>query len=184
MSIGRLNRIVLLQWLTLIVVLFPVFWAGYLVWDKHQYMSTQLAQIEPRYARLLGIVERRADYKALNLVIRERLSRVSYSATQDATKAGNEAQQRIRGVFADNQLDIASIQVMPPKQLGEFDKIEISLRVEGSIKNLHDALLKLAELSPVVLVDSLSLQTIGAARPASVQRLGAQLILTVFRSRS
>ncbi len=184
MNIGRLNRIVLLQWLTLIVALIPVLWAGYFVWDKHQHMLTQLAQIEPRYARLLGIVERRADYKTLNLIVREHLGWLSYPATQDATKAGNEAQQRIRGVFSENQLDISSIQVMPPKQLGEFDKIEISLRVEGNIKSLHDALSKLAEVSPVVLVDSLSLQTIGAARPASVQRLGAQFILTVFRSRS
>ena len=38
--------------------------------------------------------------------------------------------------------------------------------------------------TPVVLVDSLSLQTIGAVRPASIQRLGGQFNFSVLRVRS
>ncbi len=184
MKIRRISRVVLLQLLSLLAIGVPMFWAGLYVWNKHHQMEAQLAQIEPRYARLLGILDRQADYKEINVKLQKQLAQMSYPASLDHTKAGNEAQQHIRGIFADNRLDIASIQVVSPKQVGEFDKIEIALRVEGSIKDIYEALLKLAEVSPLVLVESLSLQTVGPVRPASTQRLSALLALAVFRSRS
>ena len=57
------------------------------------------------------------------------------------TQAGNDAQQRIRSVFADSQLDIISIQVLPAaKEEAKFDRIPITLRVEGDLTGIHNAL--------------------------------------------
>ena len=180
------NRIAWLQALTVLAILLPVAGGGLYVWAVHQRAQSRLADLEPRYARLAGLVEWRADLKALGVQAGEELARLAYPATQDVTKAGNDAQQRIRALFADSKLDVSSIQVLPAKQEdkdAKFDRISIDLRVEGDLTGMQNALALLASQTPVVLVDSLALQTIGAVKPASTQRLGGQFNFSVLRLR-
>jgi general secretion pathway protein M len=184
MSRSLFNRIAWLQALTVLVLLLPLVGAGLYVWVHHQRIENHLAELEPRYARLAGLLDRQAELKALGVRANEQLAHLTYPASQDITQAGNDAQQRIRGVFSESKLDIISIQVLPPpKEEAQFDRIPINLRVEGDLVGIQDALLKLSRQSPMVLVDSLSLQTIGPVRPASIQRLGGQFNLFVLRVR-
>lgn len=185
MSRPLFNRIVWLQALSVVVLLLPLAGAGLFVWIHHHRIENHLADLEPRYARLAGLLERQADLKALSAQANEQLARLSYPAAQDVTEAGNDAQQRIRSLFADSKLDIISIQVLPPpKEETKFDRIPINLRIEGDLAGIQNALLKLSAQTPVVVVDSLSLQTIGAVRPASIQRVSGQVNLSVLRVRS
>lgn len=185
MSRPIFNRIAWLQALTVLVLLLPVAGAALYVWTQHQRVQNRLADLEPRYARLQGLLQRQADLKALAVQVNGQLVRLTYPAAQDVTQAGNDAQQRIRSLFAESKLDIISIQVLPPlKEESKFDRIPINLRVEGDIAGIQSALLKLSGQNPMVLVESLSLQTIGAVRPASIQRLGGQFNLSVLRVRS
>lgn len=179
-----LNRIVWLQALTVLALLLPMAGAGLYAWTQHQRVQTRLADLEPRYARLAGLLEHRAELQTLGEKANAQLARLAYPASQDVTQAGNDAQQRIRSLFADSKLDIISIQVLPPKEEPKFDRIPINLRVEGDLAGIQEALLKLSTQSPLVLVDSLTLQTIGAVKPASVQRLGGQFNFFVLRVRS
>ena len=180
------NRIAWLQALTVLAVLLPIAGGGLYVWSVHQRAQSRLTDLEPRYARLAGLVERRADLKTLGVQVGEELARLAYPAAQDVTKAGNDAQQRIRALYADSKLDIISIQVLPARQEdkeSKFDRISIDLRVEGDLTGMQNALALLASQTPVVLVDSLALQTIGAVKPASTQRLGGQFNFSVLRLR-
>ena len=180
------NRIAWLQALTVLAVLLPIAGGGLYVWSVHQRAQSRLTDLEPRYARLAGLVERRADLKTLGVQVGEELARLAYPAAQDVTKAGNDAQQRIRALYADSKLDIISIQVLPARQEdkeSKFDRISIDLRVEGDLTGMQNALALLASQTPVVLVDSLALQTIGAVKPASTQRLGGQFNFAVLRLR-
>lgn len=179
-----LNRIGWLQALTVLLLLLPLVGAGLYVWTLHQRFQTQLTDLEPRYARLAGLLERQSDLKALGVQANQQLVRLVYPGSQDVTQAGNDAQQRIRSLFADSKLDIISIQVLPPKEEAKFDRIPINLRVEGDLAGIQDALLKLSTQSPLVLVDSVAVQTIGAVRPASTQRVGGQFNFYVLRVRS
>lgn len=184
MSRMTLNRIAWLQALTVLALLMPLMGAGLFVWIHHQRIEGHLADLEPRYARLAGLLERQADLSAMTLKANEQLSLLVYPASQDITQAGNDAQQRIRGIFSESKLDIISIQVLPsPKEELKFDRIPINLRVEGDLASIQNALIRLSSQHPVVLVDSLSLQTIGAVKPASTQRLGGQFNLFVLRVR-
>ncbi len=178
------DRIAWLQALTVLLLLLPLAGAGLYVWALHQSLQNHLGALEPRFARLAGLLQRQADLQALGVQADAQLARLTYPVSQDVTQAGNDAQQRIRGLFADSKLDIISIQVLPPKEESKFDRIPINLRVEGDLAGIQDALMKLANQSPVVLVDSLTLQTIGAVKPASVQRLGGQFNFSVLRVRS
>ncbi len=179
-----LNRTAWLQALTVLALLLAMAGAALYVWTRYQSVQNHLSDLEPRYARLAGLLEHRADLQTLGLQAKAQLARLAYPASQDVTQAGNDAQQRIRGLFADSKLDIISIQVLPPKEEAKFDRIPINLRVEGDLSGIQDALLKLSTQSPLVLVDSLTLQTIGAVKPASVQRLGGQFNFFVLRVRS
>lgn len=178
------NRIRLFQALTLVVALLSLIGAAYVVWGKHQRVQGILADIAPRHARLQGLIAHSAELQALAGKATEQLAHLTYPATQDVTKAGNDAQQRIRSLFADSRLDIISIQVLPAKESGKFDRIALNLRVEGNLEGIQAALEKLSKQTPVVTLDSMTLQTIGAVRPASIQRLSGQFGFSVFRVRS
>jgi len=184
MNQSPFSRIAWLQALTVVALLLPLAGAGLYVSIHHQRIQNHLADLEPRYARLAGLLEYQNELKTLGLKANEQLARLAYPVGQDVTQAGNDAQQRIRNVFAESKLDIISIQVLPAiKEEAKFDRIPINLRVEGDLAGIQNALLKLTDQTPIVLVDNLSLQTIGAVRPASVQRLSGQFNLFVLRVR-
>lgn len=179
------NRIAWLQALTVLLLLLPIAGAGFYIWTKHQLTQNLLSDLVPRYARLAGLLQKQDDLKTLNAQASEQLTRLTYPASQDITQAGNDAQQRIRSLFADNKLEIVSIQVLPQsKEDTKVDRIQINLRVEGELTGIQNALALLPTQTPTIFVDSLTLQTIGAVRPASIQRLGGQFNFTVLRVRS
>ena len=178
------NRVVLFQWLTMSVLVGLALFAAYTVWVKHNRVQGILVDLEPRYARLKGLLDHQADMVAMDAKAKEQLLQLVFPVTLDLAKTGNEAQQRIRSLFTDSRLDVVSIQILPGKIEGEFDRISISLRVEGNLADIQTALGRLADQSPAILIDGMMLQTIGAARPSSVQRTAGQFAFSVFRARS
>ena len=178
------NRVIFLQALTVLLLLLPLVAASYAVWVKHHRLLGIVADLEPRYARLQGLLDRRADLQAMDAKAKELLLQLSYPAAQDLAKTGNDVQQRIRSIFADSQLEVVAIQILPGKIEGKFDRISISLRVEGTMASFQAAFEKLAGQSPVILLDSMTLQTVGMVRPATVPRTGGQFVFSVFRIRS
>lgn len=175
------QRLWQIAWLALLLV--PLALAATYVWNKHQWAQQRLAELEPRHARLQGLLARQADYAAANDALQAYLASHVYPAEQTATEAGNDAQQRVRNLFAESGLSVVSLQVQAVKEEGAFDHIPLALRAEGSLSALQDALAKLQVQRPTVLVNSLSLQTVGAARPGAAPQLSAQLSLTVLRAR-
>lgn len=181
---GTPPRILALQALIVLAVLLPLAGAGLWLWNKHQWATDRLAQLEPRYARMAGLIEGKDKLQQAEAATRTLLAQHAYPASQDAVQAGNDAQQRIRALFADSKLDVGSIQVLPAKELQQFDRIGISLRIEGDIVGLQNALALLETQRPTVWVDTVAIQTIGPVKPQSPVRLGAQLTFSVLRSRS
>lgn len=186
MSHRIFNRIVCLQALTVALFFLPFVGGGFYVWTQHQRLQAHVSDLEPRYARLAGLLQRSGDFKLMGEQAQARLAALSYPASTDTTQAGNDAQERIRALFADSKLDIVSIQVLPPAKDKEdvaFDHIQIHLKVEGEMVGIQNALSILTGQTPAVWVDNVTLQTIGAVKPASVQRLGGQFNFSVFRVR-
>lgn len=178
------SRIFWLQILTLALLLAALVGAGFYAAAKHDAAQKRLDEVEPRFARLMGLISRREDIGTFTTQAQEAIGRVAFPASQDAAQTGNEAQQRIRGIFADSKLDIGSIQVLPVKEGTHFDRIPIQLRVEGEMSGIQNALTLLATQSPTIGLETWSIQTIGAVRPASSPRLGAQFNFFVLRGRT
>ena len=174
----------LLQAMTLLLLCAPFAAGGWWLWQKHQWAQQQLDQLAPRHARLLGLQASKDSLAQAHTATKAELFRRVYPATLDAAQAGNDAQQRIRTLFSDSKLDIASIQVLPPKEQKSFDRIGVTLRVEGDLVGIQNALTLLENQTPGVWVEAAQLQTLGVVKPKSAQRLGGQFTLFVLRSRS
>lgn len=183
-GIGTSSRVRWFQFLIIFAALMPLIGGSVYAYAVHQRAQIRLNEVEPRFARLTGLIQRQAEMKMLAQQASLQLSRQTYPATQDVTKAGNDAQQRIKTLFSESKLDIVSIQVLPPKEEGKFDRISIALRVEGDLTGIQNALSLLSAQTPTVLMDSMALQSIGVVKPASAQRLGGQFSFSVLRVRA
>ena len=103
-----------------------------------------------------------------------------YPAEQDTSQAGNDAQQRIRGLLAAAGLDIASSQVLEAKEEKGFERIPLAVRAEGEMVAVQAALAGLAEQMPAILIDAITVRSQGGPVNGA-QRLSVQLNLSVLR---
>ncbi len=168
----------------ILLIATPFLVTGVYVWQKHQWATTALAELEPRYARLLGLSAAKDQLdKAVanaNTILRMHV----YLADLDVTQTGNLAQQTVRAIFSDSQMGIESIQVLEAKDVGGFQRIEINLRADGNLASLQQALGKLRAQTPTVLINGFSAQSAGVVKPASVQRLNVSLNLSIIKNKS
>lgn len=168
---------------TLVFILLPLaLGAGY-VWRKHQWAQGELERIAPRYARLAGLQQDAGKIDERLESVRQQLAQYVYPAEMDATRVGNDAQQRVRSVLSSAGLTVVSSQVLPTKAEQGFERIALSVRVEGELIHMQSALAVIPSLNPVVLVDSINAQVVGVQRADRPQRLAVQLNLTVLRAK-
>jgi len=178
------TRIRVWQVLLLALLCLPVVLAGVYVWQKHQWATQRLAELEPRHARLQGLLAREAEFQQASEKAGVQIRRHAYHVSVDANQAGNEAQQRIREVFAGSGLTGSARPVRPAKEEGPFDRIPGALAVEGEMFQVQAALLALGATQPTVLIDAVTLRPTGLAPPSSSPRLAGQFRLSVLRERS
>lgn len=162
-------------------LLLPFVAAGWYVATKHQWAQEQLSKLEPRYARILGIESGQAELEAALTAARTQAARYAYPESLDVTQAGNDAQQRVRSLFTAAGLQIVSSQVLAPKTDKGFDRIPMTVRSEGELMGLQAALVGITNQTPVILVDGVSVQTVGAIKAEVPQRLAIQFNLSVLR---
>lgn len=178
------TRIAIFQTLIVLVAILPLLLAAAFVWRVHQSAEKRLAEMEPRHARLQGIAARQSELQVASQNAAQTVSRYFYPSSVDATRAGNDAQQQIRSVFEAGNLSIASAQVMDPRDSDGFQRIRLVFVVEGILPDLQAALLKLKAQTPLVIVESLSLQSQGQPRASSDTRMTANFNFIVLRAKS
>lgn len=180
-SLTRRDKISLA--LSILVLLIPMLLLGMYVANKYASAQEMLDRLEPRYARLLGLRQSvdKMDDKLKSLD--ERVAQFVYAKDMDATQAGNDAQQQVRSVLSAAGLTVVSSQVLPTKSEQGFERISLSVRVEGELIHLQAALAVLPSLTPVILVDAINIQVVGLQRADTPQRLGTELKLTVLHQK-
>lgn len=171
----------------LLMMLLPFVATGWYVAHKHQWAHSRLEEVEPRYARLLGLDAQRPDIAAVRAQADAARAQYTYPASQDANQSGNAAQQRIRDIFSSAGLQVISSQVMPPKEEKGFDRIPITVRTEGEMLAVHSALAVLSSQMPVIIINELEILLPGGlsnANPRFTPRLSASFSLSVLKERS
>ena len=167
--------------ITLALLALPLVAVATYVYQKHQWAQSRLDEMEPRYARLLGLDTNRDALAQSHEQAKTLIAQYVYPQEQDTNQTGNTVQQRIRGILVAAGLDIASSQVLPAKEEKGFERIPLSVRAEGEMVALQAALTGLAAEKPAILIDTLVVQGYGAPNKSGVQRLSVQLNLSVLR---
>lgn len=173
--------------LTIVMVLLPLVWGGWHVWRQHAWVQANLARIEPRHARLLGLESQGGDLAGVLQRAKALREQYVYPAAQDDAQTGNLAQQKVRNIFTSAGLQVISSQVLPSKDSKGFDRIPLSVRAEGEMLAVQSALAVLSSQQPAIFLDELNIQLVGALNQANTRvapKLAVQFSLSVLRERS
>jgi general secretion pathway protein M len=179
----NINRQTVAAILLLVALSLPFVVAGAYLVSKYRWAGDRLAELEPRYARMTGLEASRAELsRALSGSV-DVLGRYVYPASQDVSQAGNDAQTRVRDISTKAGLTLVSSQVLPARAEGPFDRIPLTVRLEGDLPAMQAALVVLLAQTPALNFEGFSVQTIGAVKPEVQQRLNIQFNLFVLRAR-
>jgi general secretion pathway protein M len=158
----------------------------------YQYKWAQYAQVlddlEPRIARLQGLLEARdAIQEALQQASQD-VSRLAYPASVDASRAVSDLQSKVRDALAAAGLEVVGSQAMPPRNKGVTEEFVLMISARGGLVQLHAGLRALALLAPRVRVELAQLAPVnnmgargGAVAGTEPQLLGVQLRLVAVR---
>lgn len=153
------------------------------VYGKHRWASERLAELEPRYARVLGVVEGEQPLTTAMEQQAQVAARFIYPAELDATQVGNNALQRLHEVLSNAGCQVLSSQVMPARDdVPEFERIPINVRLEADLGALQRGLAQIEAQSPIMITNSVHLQVtqVGAGGAGPVT---ATLVVSVLRRR-
>jgi general secretion pathway protein M len=178
----RMDTAVLLATLLVLAAFLGLF--AFYVQGVHRADEERLETIEPRFARLAGLALDKGELATALAASKGAVARHIYPASREVSQAGNDAQQRARDVFSRAGLEVLSSQVLPAKASKQFDRIPLTLRVEGEYLVFQTALAAMPSLTPTLFVDGFNVQSIPGAKPDAPLRLIVQLDLFVLRARS
>ncbi len=141
-----------------VVFLLSVGVIGLIEKAKHR-TQAQIAQIEPRYARLLGLSTAGTQVQELLKTQQQQAAEVLYSTAEGIDRVGAGIQQKLRDTTSAAGLNITGSQVLPPRteEKQPFKIIEVNLSVAGNLTQLRAALQAVEAIRPRVSVTSLQI---------------------------
>lgn len=147
--------------LVALVLLLPLGGIGLYIFQKHQWAQARLQELEPRYARMVGLGAQRTEVAEVLAQARGLRGKYAYPADQDSTQAGNAAQQKLRDILSSAGLQLSSSQVLPLKAGKGYDRIPLTVRAEGEWLAVQSALAVLSTQTPVVVLEDFDIQLLG-----------------------
>lgn len=178
----RLSKDSLLQLLTGLLVLAALLAGGAYVVKKHLWAQQTLADVGPRYQRLLGITQSEAQMQQALQRSTQLLDAYTYPAERDTGQIGTDIQQKLRAAFSGTQMVIQSSQVLPEQeQEGHLLAIPVEVRMEGNLQSLRQGLVALSAQRPTIQIASISLQAGRKLSPYDPIQLIVQARFFVWR---
>ncbi|MEM1153954.1 MAG: type II secretion system protein GspM [Pseudomonadota bacterium] len=171
--------------LTLLVPLLLLFYLMALFYGSYSESQEEISRIEPRLARLQGLIDHESELRAAAEVVDSQVLELVYPATEDQAAVAAELQTQVRDIFSNAGLAINNSQVLPVREQGNFDYIALKLTTKGSLAALDNALAELATFLPLVLVESIDVYPARAVRgreSTGVQELTANVQLLSLRA--
>ncbi|MFN3438471.1 MAG: type II secretion system protein GspM [Acidovorax sp.] len=183
----RFSRDAVLVGFSMLLAVVPLALGGLYVYNKHQWAKDLMSQLEPRYARLMGLERQKTELDQARQRVLQVQTKYVYPASMDVSQAGNAAQQHVREIFAAAGLQISSSQVLPPKDEKGYDRIALKVQADGELLALQSVLTVLGSQTPVIIIDALQIQLIGGlttGNPKAPLRLTTQFSLSVLKDRT
>lgn len=134
------------------------------LWMLRLDYQDEINRLEPRIARLSGLVESEAVLKASSGKVGSRIVDLVYPNTQDRAAVAADLQKNVRELMAASGLTVSNSRILGPQGDEEFDRIGLSLTVTGSMASLDATLEELAAFTPLLLIETLEIRPNRASR--------------------
>jgi len=158
-------------------------WAALFTLSVHGSAASRLAEVEPRHARIAGLLQNNEQIAQSDQALKANLTEYVYPSEEDPGQIGNLALQKVRDIASGHGLRVASSQVAVPRENKGFDRIGLSLRVEGDWPQLQSLLRDLARQRPVIYSDTVQIGSQGGYAPGRPITVSAQFELYVLKER-
>lgn len=152
----------------------------------HQRAAARLAELEPRHARLAGLLQNGERLGQAQQALQANLAQYIYPPEADAAQLGNTVLQRVRELAGQQGLRVTSSQAAAPREDKDnpgFGRVGVSLRLEGEWPQLQGLLRALPAERPVIYSDTVQLLSQGAQAGRAPVIVQAQLELFVLQER-
>lgn len=147
--------------------------------SRHQWADETLEQIQPRYARLAGLVQSEAQIRSALETTVQSFSAYVYPVETPADRVGTDLQQRARGVAEAAGLSVLNSRILPVRSADGLEIVTLAITVQGDAGQFRTMLVALPDEQPTIQVEGANIQ---AARGRGSQgALTAQLTLSVIR---
>jgi len=123
-------------------------------WSMRQQFADEIERIQPRTARLSGILEHAGELEAANAIARDVVRDVAYPSDRDSATTAATMQQDVRGVMAAAGMSVTGSQVLTTRRAEGYDQLTLDITAEGNINALDEALAELEMMRPLVFVES------------------------------
>ena len=140
-----------------VIALLVVYWILHF-WLLRQDFADQIAAIQPRTARLLGMEKRFDQLEVANNEAGNLLRELAYPADKDSAMTAAALQQDIREVMAGAGFSISGSQILASRRTDGFDRLGLDITVVGNIDALDDALTELGMMRPLVFVEFVTIK--------------------------
>ena len=140
-----------------LIVLFALYWALHF-WLLRQDFVGEIEAIQPRTARLLGIMESVDQLRVASNEAGGMLRELAYPANRNSATTAAAMQQDIRELMTSAGLSISGSQILPTRGADGFDRLSLDITAEGNIDALDEAFSILGLMRPLVFVKSVTVK--------------------------
>ncbi len=126
--------------------------------------QAELERLEPRIARLQGLLDREADVRLAASAVGSDVLDLVYPATDDPGSVAANLQKNVREILAAAGLVVSNSQILPVREQEGFDSIAIKLTAAGDLPALDTALADLNAYLPLLLIESVEIWPSRASR--------------------
>ena len=170
--------------LTLAVPLFIVLYLASTLWGQRMDYQREIERIEPRIARLAGLVDSETALRQSAMRVESRVLDLVFPASEERAALAARLQQDLRRIFTEAGLQIKNSQVLPAREILGLEQVTVKTQVSGELDALDAALEEVSNYSPLVLVESLAVTPVRRSRRQradGLQELTANIQLLAFR---
>lgn len=145
--------------------------------------TRQLADIEPRHARLAGLLQNKELLTQAESALDANSSQFIGAASEDPIQLGNTALQRVRDLATGHGLRVTSSQAAAPRDENGLDRIDLTLRVEGQWPQLVALMSDLMRAQPTIFTSVLQFGASNMGAQGQVSAMFGNLNLFVLKER-
>lgn len=140
-----------------LIALFAFYWILHF-WMLRQEFAGEIEAVQPRTARLLGIMESFDQLDTATGQVGSTLRELTYPANRDTATTAAAMQQDIRELMTTAGLSITGSQILPARADDGLDRLSLDITAEGNIDALDEAFASLGAMRPLVFVRSVTIK--------------------------